>query len=183
MDHHKKATDASIAWYKLADLIAKHEREKALNVYRLLSHSFDDKAYALQLEGDILLGLEDAQAVEKYKQAAFLYSKESRWINAICVCEHLVQVQAENADLMGLLLDLYLKVGWKDKFDDLLTTVGEKLSLKKLDEDTLFKGFKRLLESDHAGEYQSPKGWVVKHIKSQEKKLPDGFFDRLKRLL
>jgi hypothetical protein len=41
---------ACVAWFKLADLITRKEKEKALNLYRLLSHSFEDRAYALQVE-------------------------------------------------------------------------------------------------------------------------------------
>ena len=33
--------------------VARKEKERALGVYRLLSHSFDDLAFARQLEGDI----------------------------------------------------------------------------------------------------------------------------------
>ena len=44
----------TIAWFKLAECVAKGEKEKAFGVYRLLMHSLEDQAYAYQLEGDLL---------------------------------------------------------------------------------------------------------------------------------
>jgi tetratricopeptide (TPR) repeat protein len=101
----KQVPVASVAWYKLADLIARGEREKALNVYRLLAHSFDDKAYALQLEGDVLLALEDPRAKDKYYQAATLYKKEKRWVDAVALGEHLLAQHPE--DPLALLFAVY----------------------------------------------------------------------------
>lgn len=96
----KQVPVASVAWYKLADLIARGEREKALSVYRLLAHSFDDKAYALQLEGDVLLALADPRAKEKYFQAATLYKAEKRWVDAVALAEHLLAQHSEDSFLL-----------------------------------------------------------------------------------
>ncbi|MBM3886836.1 hypothetical protein FJ364_02795 [Candidatus Dependentiae bacterium] len=100
MSLERQAPVASVAWYKLADLIARGEREKALSVYRLLAHSFDDKAYALQLEGDVLLALSDDRSKEKYFQAAFLYKDEKRWIDAVSLAEHLLVLYPKDLQLM-----------------------------------------------------------------------------------
>lgn len=90
MTADKHVPVASVAWYKIADLISRGEREKALSFYRLLSHSLDDKAYALQLEGDILWALDDNRAKEKYFQAARLYRQDKRWVDAAMLGEHLL---------------------------------------------------------------------------------------------
>lgn len=95
----KQAPVASVAWYKLADLITRGEREKALSVYRLLAHSFDDKAYALQLEGDVLYALDDPRSKEKYFQAATLYKEEKRWVDAVALTEHLIALHPEDPAL------------------------------------------------------------------------------------
>ena len=96
----KQVPVASVAWYKLADLIARGEREKALSVYRLLAHSFDDKAYALQLEGDVLFALEDVRSKDKYFQAATLYKAEKRWVDAVAVAEHMLAQHADDPSLL-----------------------------------------------------------------------------------
>ena len=59
----------NIAWFKLADCVARGEKERALGVFRLLSHSFDDPALARQLHGDLLLSFRDERAQEKYEEA------------------------------------------------------------------------------------------------------------------
>ena len=66
MEQQEGHKEKSLAWFKLADLIARGEREKALNVFRLLSHSLQDRAYSLQLEGDLLWYLDDKNFTEKY---------------------------------------------------------------------------------------------------------------------
>lgn len=160
MDQLNKPGGATVAWYKLADLIARREREKALNVYRLLSHSFEDRAYALQLEGDILDSFNDSQAYEKYQQAAFLYKKEARWINAICVCEHILFINCRNVELQGVLLGLYAKVAWKDKFQDLLATLLSLCSTGKIDKENVSQALEGVIEDAKSGEYGAISGWV-----------------------
>ncbi len=57
----------TIAWFKLAECVSRGEKERALGVYRLLSHSLDDSALVCQLEGDIFLSFNDKQqAVTNY---------------------------------------------------------------------------------------------------------------------
>ncbi len=107
-----------IAWFKLAELITRKEKEKALNLHRLLAHSFEDKAYVLQIEGDILWFLEDNQALEKYQQAAFLYKKEKNIINAIAIYEHLLTLQPLNYDYLSTLIISYMLISWIEKFEE-----------------------------------------------------------------
>ncbi len=114
-NHAETNAETNIAWFKLAELIARKEREKALNVYRLLSHSLEDKAYALQIEGDILKSFDVRDATEKYQQAAFLYKKEKRWVNALGIYEHLLSRDQNNLDFIATLVDLYIKLDWEEK--------------------------------------------------------------------
>ncbi|MBD3272952.1 hypothetical protein GF385_01205, partial [Candidatus Dependentiae bacterium] len=107
-----------VAWFKLAELVSRKEKEKALNLYRLISHSFEDKAYALQVEGDILWALEDNNALEKYTQAAYLYKKERRLVSATAVYEHLLVLEPNKFDYLKTLILLYLFLSWNEKFEE-----------------------------------------------------------------
>lgn len=110
--------NSCVAWFKLAELITRKEREKALSLYRLLSHSFDDRAYALQVEGDILWSLEDGQALEKYAQAAYLYKKEKNIVAATGVYEHLLILKPGDYDYLSKIIILYILLSWVDKFEE-----------------------------------------------------------------
>jgi hypothetical protein len=96
----------SIAWFKLAQCIARGEKERALAVYRLLIHSFDDPALALQLEGDIFFAFDDEIAFEKYLGAVARYRAQGRREQARAVCEHvlaLLPITSPHALPFGLL--------------------------------------------------------------------------------
>lgn len=97
----------NIAWFKLAEFVARGEKERALGIYRLLIHSFDDRAFSFQLEGDLLWSFNDEQAVEKYLIAAQLYQKDGRTSEAIGVYELLVTMCPENENYLHQLLQLY----------------------------------------------------------------------------
>ncbi len=87
----------TIAWFKIAEYISRGEKERALGVYRLLSHSLDDAAYAKQLEGDILLSCNDqSAAITRYKDAALLYQKNNRLLQAAAIYEHLLLLFEED---------------------------------------------------------------------------------------
>lgn len=113
-----KERKSSIAWFKLAELISRGEKEKALNLYRLLSHSFDDRGYVLQVEGDILWSFEDKAAIEKYQQAAFLYKKEQKLTAAVSVYEHLLTLHPENTEYLAQLVEYYIRLDWSEKVKD-----------------------------------------------------------------
>lgn len=97
----------SIAWFKLADCIARGEKERALGVYRLLSHSIDDPALVLQLHGDILLSFKDRDAQKKYKEAAQMYQDSDQLLEAAAVYEHLATMNPEKITYRMQLIDLY----------------------------------------------------------------------------
>ncbi len=107
-----------VAWFKLAELISRKEKEKALSLYKLISYSFEDKAYSLQVEGDILWSLEDKNALEKYSQAAYLYKKEKKLVLSTAVYEHLLTLNPDDFDYLKTLVLLYLFLSWPEKFED-----------------------------------------------------------------
>lgn len=80
----------TIAWFKLAECVAKGEKEKAFGVYRLLKHSLEDQAYAYQLEGDLLSAFGDEKAAEKYAHAARLYYHNNQHKEAVALYEELI---------------------------------------------------------------------------------------------
>ncbi len=163
----KKKNSTSVAWYKLADLIARGEREKALSVYRLLAHSLVNKAYALQLEGDILWSFDDPSAYEKYKQAAFLYKKEKRWIDAIAVCEHLLCADPNNQELLSMLCYFYAVVDWTDRFDRVLSNICALLLTGNFDSEQFYTMLKNLAECASESKHPETKQWLTVAIEKQ----------------
>lgn len=115
------ASDAyNVAWFKLAECVARGEKERALGVYRLLAHSLNDKALAMQLEADILLAFSLDEALEKYQQAADCYAQTARLFKAACVYEHILVLVVGKRDYMNRcherLVELYtvLKMDTKE---------------------------------------------------------------------
>jgi tetratricopeptide (TPR) repeat protein len=131
--------ESSVAWFRLAELISRGEKEKALNLYRLLSHSFDDRAYALQVEGDILWSFEDNIALDKYKQAAFLYKKEQKVTAAMSVYEHLLTLQPNNYEVIGSLLIVYIKLDWLEKVKNRFDLAKELFKSNKISTDQMWE--------------------------------------------
>jgi len=81
----------NVAWFKLAECVARGEQERAFGVYRLLSHSFEDKAFAQQLAGDLYLAFKDTDAaMQKYEAAAHLYKEDGRVAEATAIYQHLI---------------------------------------------------------------------------------------------
>lgn len=97
----------TIAWFKLAECVAKGEKEKAFGVYRLLKHSFDDQAYAHQLEGDLLDAFQDSRAVEKYAEAAHLYRQNGRLKEAAKLYYDLIFLAAHDMAYITKWLELH----------------------------------------------------------------------------
>jgi len=96
----------NIAWFKLAEFVARKEKERALSVYKLLVHSITDQAFAYQLEGDILLAFDDDAALDRYHLAANLYKKHGDYQKAIAVYEH-VSLFKNDLKILEALLDVY----------------------------------------------------------------------------
>lgn len=99
----------TIAWFKLAECVAKGEKEKAFGVYRLLMHSFDDQAYAYQLEGDLFGAFQDQRAIEKYAHAAHLYIQNNRFKEAAMLYNDLITMTPDDKYFVIRLIDVYRK--------------------------------------------------------------------------
>lgn len=105
----------SIAWFKLAEYVSRGEKERALGIYKLLSHSIEDQAFARQLEGDILWSFNDSGAAERYHEAAQLYKKDQRVLQAAALYEHLVALHPDSILYLTHLVDLYSSLQIKSK--------------------------------------------------------------------
>jgi tetratricopeptide (TPR) repeat protein len=163
----------SVAWFKLADLIARGEREKALNVFRLLSHSLPDRAYALQVEGDLLWHLDDDQSsAEKYKQAAFLYQKEKRWVDAIAIYEHLLTINPTSHVLVTSLLVLYAMLDWPERFEQRLTLLVELFEQRHIDQSMFINAVRDLVEQVTLADGLAAKPWLVQQLSDRIAGLP-----------
>lgn len=112
---HTAPQKYTVAWFKLAEFVSRGEKERALGLYRLLSHSFEDYALAYQLAGDILLAFNDEEAIEKYKMAADLYKKNARFLEAIALYEQLIVLTDNILEYTPLLVELYRNVGHSAK--------------------------------------------------------------------
>jgi hypothetical protein len=108
-------TKYSVAWFKLAEFVGRGEKERALGLYRLLVHSFTDRAYAYQLEGDLLLSFKDQDAQDKYIQAARLYQEDGNMLKAAAVYEHLLFLEPDNITYKRQLVILYEAVGLPER--------------------------------------------------------------------
>jgi tetratricopeptide (TPR) repeat protein len=92
----------NVAWFKLAEFVSRGERERALCLYKLLVHSFDDYALAAQLEGDILLAFNDTKgACQRYRDAAMLFKDAKRLIESAAVYEHILLLEVNSDDLIS----------------------------------------------------------------------------------
>jgi hypothetical protein len=97
-----------IAWFKIAECVSRGEKERALGVYRLLSHSFNDKAVAQQLEADINLAFGESElAIPLYINAVEQYQKSQRFLEAAAVCEHLIALNADDSHIRREAIKLY----------------------------------------------------------------------------
>lgn len=108
----------NVAWFKLADFVARGEKERALTVHKLLMHSVIDEAISYQLEGDILLAFDDDAALDKYHVAANLYKKAGKIKQAASVYEHVCMFK-EDEQILEALFDVHLLL--KD-YDAILNT-------------------------------------------------------------
>ena len=101
----------TVAWFKLAEFVTRGEKERALGMYRLLMHSVNDVALALQLEGDLLCAFNDETAYEKYRAAAELYLQTARISEAAALYELLATGEVITFTERLVLADLYARQG------------------------------------------------------------------------
>lgn len=94
---HKAVDKYNIAWFKLAECVARGEKERALGVYRLLSHSLHNEAFRAQLEGDIWLAFgEFENAIVQYRDAAYKYRINNQFSEAAAIFEHLQSLDPQS---------------------------------------------------------------------------------------
>ena len=114
----------NVAWFKLAEYVSRNERERALGIFKLLSLSFNDKALAFQLKGDLFLSFgENEDAIHWYLQAAQEFQKEQRIAEAVGIYEHLSTLVPTSKEYTTMLVRLYKCLGYKEKLVDKLTTL------------------------------------------------------------
>lgn len=127
----------TVAWFKLAECVARGEKERAFGMYRLLAHSIDNVALALQLEGDLLLSFEDSAAVHKYRDAAYEYYQRGDRAQAAALYEQIFALSVSTDDDIEALLVLYHDMGFFHKIDKLLARLASHCSslerIQKLD--------------------------------------------------
>lgn len=105
-----QADKYNIAWFRLAECISRKEKERALGVYRLLSHSFDNAAIGFQLEGDILCAFNDIDgAIKLYEKAAQIYQDRNQYMQAVAVYDHLFTLQ-DNHIYIEKIIELYAQL-------------------------------------------------------------------------
>ena len=128
-----EAEKYNIAWFKLAECIARREKERALGVYRLLSHSFDNTALVHQLQGDILLAFgEVAPAIEQYAKAGELYEEQEQIMQAATVYDQIVALDPEHEQILNKLVDLYLKVQHHERMVHCIDLLCQRLLKKQM---------------------------------------------------
>ncbi len=86
----------NIAWFKLAECVTKGEKERALAMHKLLSHSIESEAFTLQIEADLLCAFKDKEAENVYEQAAYLYIKNKKLKEALFLYKKLITLFPNN---------------------------------------------------------------------------------------
>jgi hypothetical protein len=114
----------TVAWFTLAECVSRGERERAFGVYRLLSHSLDDRALAAQLEGDLFAAFKmPYEAIEKYACALRLYKQAGKFLEAAAVGEHMQLLQPEESSHMQQLLELYSALQFEERVSELIVVL------------------------------------------------------------
>lgn len=109
MKQNQKNGMYSIAWFKIAECVLRGEKERALGVHRLLAHSLDDKALAMQLEGDIMFACGDIdRALQVYNDAALCYISLKKYEQAAGIYEHMIFLKPIDDLLYNALLKVYI---------------------------------------------------------------------------
>lgn len=101
----------TIAWFKLAEFVTRGEKERALSLFRLLTHSFDDKAFIKKLGAEILASFDDTQAFVEYVQAAHLYKAQGDVVEAVAIYELLTLLQPSVIDHFEKVITFFHEMG------------------------------------------------------------------------
>ena len=159
--------DSSIAWFKLSQLVSRGEKEKAHGLYKLLSYSLDDKAYALQVEADLFWAFGGDEAIDKYKQAAFLYKKEQKIVSAAGIYEHLLILNPEGYEIFEFLLECYARLDWLDKIQQRCDALIELSDKGKVGKDKLINIFKLICETYKFDDKKASLKKFITYLKSK----------------
>lgn len=102
----KDRKKSSIAWFKLAEVIMRGEKERVLTICRLLIHSLPSEPLKLQLEAEILRIFDDQNALFYYVKAAQMYSKANELAQAIFLYKIIITLAPEVCEYQEVLLVL-----------------------------------------------------------------------------
>lgn len=172
-DQEYRRVNTSIAWFKLAELVIRREREKALNVYRLLFHSLENKAYALQLEGDLLWFFDDQLCVKKYQEAAALYEASRRWIDALALYEQMYLYDQSSVSAEVFLRAAAL-AGHEKKTQAAFARLKEQLDEGGITEQAFYTSCAQLADFFH--DHQEKKAffaWLLQQVQGSYNLLPE----------
>jgi hypothetical protein len=123
----------TVAWFTLAECVSRGERERAFGVYRLLAHSLDDRALAVQLEGDLFCAFKmPSQAIDRYQTAVRLYKQAGRFLEAASVCEHIRSLDPHHMQCQSELLDLYSTLQFELRVSEVAVSVALLLGAQEL---------------------------------------------------
>ncbi|MCL5875603.1 MAG: hypothetical protein M1114_03970 [Candidatus Dependentiae bacterium] len=121
----------SVAWFKLAELVARREKERALDIYRLLSHSLPNPAYAAKLEAEVLAVFNDSKAIDSYMRAAQIYELQENFIQAFYIYE-LISFFERQEDCFQKMLELHQRAYPTITFQEAGSHVLKKWCMRKL---------------------------------------------------
>ncbi len=110
-----KEEKQSLSWFKLAEFVHKKEKERALNLFRLLTHSLQNKAFIKKLEADILLSFDDQQFIHLYVDAAHLYRMQGHIIEAVSIYQHLTIINPESIEYVEQTVALFKELSHEKK--------------------------------------------------------------------
>ena len=112
---HIPSDKYNVAWFTLAECVSRGEKVRAMSLYRLLAHSIEDQAFISQLKGDLLRAFQDKDSIELYQEAAELYEKDNRLLEAVAVYEHLILLEPTRDRYLKSLIKLYKQLSISSK--------------------------------------------------------------------
>jgi hypothetical protein len=81
-----KQLNYSIGWFRLHEAALKNEHERAFLNYRLLMHSYNDKGFQYQVQGDLhLLFSEYELAIQSFQKAFLIYFYNEEYLHAFLI--------------------------------------------------------------------------------------------------
>ncbi len=106
---------SSVAWFKLAEYVGRGERERALTLYRLLTHSLVDQAFIKKLEADLWLSFDAKEAEQYYRNAAHLYKKAQKFEEAFQIYQLIFNYYNPQIQDLEHCIELAITLGFTEK--------------------------------------------------------------------